>query len=275
MDENLTGTLSGIWTRSVESIADHLPKVIAAVVIALVGWWVARLLRKGVRFLVDRGQQALDRVSWLESRVRSIRLYRTAPAVLSAVVFWIAIVFFAAAAVETLGLPAVSELLGRLTTYLPRVFAAVLILLVGLFAGDFVMGFIVRTMGNMGASYGDFLARTTQVLVISVAVIIGVEQLGIDSTVLTVALAIAFATTLGAAALAFSLGARTTVANMMAIQQIGRDYRVGDRVRVDDHEGQIRELSKTAVIIEGREGRVMIPGQWFSERVSIKLTHDE
>ena len=181
------------------------------------------------------------------------------------------LIFFFAAAIEALGLPTISNVLSLVTAYLPRVLAAVMIVFVGLWAGDFVNSVMQRTAGVKDLGYAPLIGRALQVLIGIVFFIIAVGQLGIDSTVLVITLSIVFASTFGAAALAFGLGARTTVGNIIAARYVRRGYRVGDMVKIADIEGQVAEITETAVILETSDGRAMIPAERFSEDTSVLI----
>jgi len=92
----------------------------------------------------------------------------------------------------------------------------------------------------------------------------------VDSTVLVLVLGILFATTLGAGALAFGLGARNMGSNMLGVQQLSKTYRVGDTVLVGDVEGRIAEFTQTSVVLDSERGRITVPGQRFSDDISIR-----
>ena len=72
----------------------------------------------------------------------------------------------------------------------------------------------------------------------------------------------------GGSALAFALGSRTAVANILALHYVAQSYKVGQRVRLGDLEGEIVEFKKTAVVVATADGLVLVPAQEFSERRS-------
>ena len=109
----------------IERIVDYLPNVLGAILLLIVGWVLARLLRA----LTMRAVLLLDK---LLSRIggpsgERFRVGR-ASAVLGTVVFWVVLLFFVAAATKVLGLQAFTDWLARLIEYLPTLIAGVLII---------------------------------------------------------------------------------------------------------------------------------------------------
>ena len=68
---------------------------------------------------------------------------------------------------------------------------------------------------------------------------------------------------LGGVALAVSLGARDYIANLISGHTLQQTYRVGQRIRVGGFEGQILELTPTALVLQTAEGRTTLPAKMF------------
>jgi small-conductance mechanosensitive channel len=83
------------------------------------------------------------------------------------------------------------------------------------------------------------------------------------------------ASALGAASLAFGLGARTAVGNVIAVHYLRKSYRVGDAVRIGSIEGEIAAITRTAVLLETPDGQVEVPASKFSEEISVLLSEGE
>ena len=237
---------------------------------ALAAWvvqWVAlRLLRLwsdrlsgGAASFVDHG---------FEPEVERAHLAETSLALFGRSIFLLVLLVFVAAATELLELPVVSTWARGLAAYLPQVFAAALVVVLGLLAGSVARIAIAQAASTAGLDHAAALGRVVQMAVIGVTGVVAVDQLGIEVSFLVIAVSIALAASLGAAALAFGLGARTAVSNIIATHYLARTYEVGQRVRVGEHEGRIAEISPTAVILETGEGRVHIPAKEFSEQIS-------
>ena len=263
----LTDSVVGVATRMFE----YIPTLVGSLILVLVGWFIARLLRALTFHVASKAMGRLNRNRHMDLKLQQSDSYQSVPDISGRVIFWTVLLFFIAAAVEALGLPAVSSFLGALTAYLPRILIAILIVFVGLWSGEFTRNHLARSMARAGLRQGPVVARLAQALVISMAVIVAVEQAGIDSTMLVITLAIGFFVTLGAAGLAFGLGARSTVANVIAAHYVKQNYQTGDKIRLGDTEGYITEITATSVVLDNEGTRVHVPTQRFNDEVSLRL----
>lgn len=258
-----TERLSEIGTAFLE----FLPNLTGAVLLLLLGWVVARILRTlGVR-LAHLFNGMLQRVS----PARTEAMARPALVeTLGSIIFWIVILLFVTAATHVLGLDAFAAWLNRVVAYIPMLLVGGLIILAG-----FLVSFLVRDLVSAtapgGAQQARLLGQLAQAAILVTAIVIGADQIGINVTFLIVLAGIVFATLLGGLCLAVSLGARDFVRNLIAVHNARQTYRPGDRIRIADHEGRILEFTHTAVLLETREGRLLLPGRWFNAEPSLLL----
>jgi small-conductance mechanosensitive channel len=263
-------------TESVSSVAiqiiEHLPAVLGAVVLLLVGWGVARLLRYATEKLTEKTVVRLAHTRPMDTRVQQPRSYSAAPTIASRIVFWVVLLFFVIAASEVLELEVISSILSSVTAYLPRLFAGLLMLFIGLWLAELTRAVIRRTSHTIGIEQGEVLGRLGQILVLLIVFSVAAGQIGIDNTLLIVLVAIVFAVMLGAVALAFSFGAKTTIANLLAAQSVAQVYNPGDRIRMGDIEGKILRITHTSLILETPEGQTLIPAKRFSEQESVHIS---
>ena len=110
---------------------------------------------------------------------------------------------------------------------------------------------------------------------ITLTVIIGLGQLGVEVDLLAQLLVILASAVMLALALAFGVGAGTTVANIIALRNLGRHYQKGQRIRIGELEGEISELSKTGVILDTGAGQAMVPAKLFQEQTCILLDEED
>lgn len=257
-------------TLLVQKIGVYLPNILGAAALLLGGWILARLLRMACVRLIG-GLDRLVRRHGMERWLIRVGLERPASDLIGSIVYWLVFLIFFAAATETLGLPVIATWLGGVSTYLPRVLVAVLILLAGFVAGNVARDAMTTAATAAGIAYGALLGRILYIAIILIAIVTGIDQIGIESRFLTATITIVIGSIVGAAALAFGLGARTAVSNIIASHYLRQLYRVGHTIKVGDVEGKITEITNTAVILENANSRLVVPAKEFGEKVSVLL----
>ena len=264
----LTEPISRVATQ----ILDYLPSILGAVVLLLAGWGVARLLRYATRHITEKTLVRLARTRPMDTRVPQPQTYSAAPMIASRIVFWVVLLFFVLAAAEVLELELISSILTGITGYIPQLLAGLLILFIGLWFGEVTQAVLRRSGEKMGIEQSDALGRLGQILVLLIVFSVAAGQIGIDNTLLVVLVAILFGVTFGAIALAFSLGAQTTIANLLAAQSVAQSYHAGDIIRIGDIQGKILRVTRTSLILETPEGQALIPAKRFSEMESVQIS---
>ena len=73
--------------------------------------------------------------------------------------------------------------------------------------------------------------------------------------------------------LAFAAGARSTVANLLARNELSH-YRAGDRIRVDGIEGKVVEINRGGMVLSTAEGFARVPAAKFASETVIVLGSD-
>ncbi len=255
-----------------ENLTRYAPALLGAAALLLAGWLVGRVLawlaRRGINALLTR----LSHQPTLRQAIETSGTGNQLPVIIGSIVFWIVLVFFAAAAMETLGLPVVTASLSRVAYYLPNLLAALLIVFAGLIAAKLIGSAVARGAANTGMAFGPGIAATARGTVLLVAFVVAIEQVGIKADLLIVIVAVVVGAALTGAGLAFGLGARTAVSNIISSYYVAQAYSVGQIVRLGDIEGKIVQTTPTAVFVAGPDGRVMIPAKHFSEEASVLLT---
>ena len=253
-----------------ERLLAHLPQLMGAVLLLLLGWLLARLLRAAAR----RGAVMLDAlVTRLTGRSRWHG--GRSVAVLGTVVYWVVLLFFVTAATQTLGLQTFSEWLARLLDHLPTLAAGLLIIGAGYLLSGFVAQLVQATATGIAAPQRNALARVAQGATLAAALLIGADQIGLKVTWVAVLAAVLLASVMGGVVLAVSLGARGYVANLIGAHHLRQALQLGQRVRVAGHEGRIVDISTTSLVLQTADGRVVLPGKVYHDEAIVLFAHDE
>lgn len=258
---------SAVRELSARTVA-YLPNLAAAVGLVLLGWLVAWLVYAVLVRVLSAVLSLLMRQPTLGRALERSRLGPGFAVLVGRVAFWFVLTLFIAAAVERLDLVIAASLVSAFAAFLPRVLVGLVIAFGGIVAGQMAFSAVQRGAAAAGLPHATLLARSVQAILIFFGVVTGADHIGVHSTLLTVVVATAVGSLLGGASLAFGLGSRTAVSNIVAVFYLLKTYRVGQVVRIGDIEGPIVEITQTGVLIASREGRVLVPGSRFSQDVS-------
>ncbi|MDH3350665.1 MAG: mechanosensitive ion channel [Gammaproteobacteria bacterium] len=134
----------------VDKILAMLPNILAAAVIGLVGWFVARILRDLVQKLLQ--VVGFDRVGEKAGLSGNVSLSQLGGLLVFIFVFVPALV----AALNTLQIEAISapatQMLGAFMSAIPDIFAAVIILSIAFVLARFISGLVSRMLDGLGAN---------------------------------------------------------------------------------------------------------------------------
>lgn len=188
-------------------IGAYLPRLGMAILIVIVGW----LLAKIVRFAVVRGLQAINfdvltQRAGIDTFLEQGGVEVDTADLLGWIAYWSVIVLALVIAFNGLGLEHITALLGRVLEFLPRVALAVVILAIGLYFARFVGGALSVYFRNAQIQDAELLGRLAQYAVVVFVVLIGLEVLSIGGDIVRHTFLILLAGVVLALALAFGLG---------------------------------------------------------------------
>ena len=197
-------------------ILNFLPVLLGALIILIVGWIIAKAIRRLVNWLLKTVRfDVLADKAGISEILRKGDLKISAAELLSSIVYWLIIIMVLVITVDALGLPKSSDILSGLFAYVPKVIAALLVLIVAMFLASFVSGIVRTAAANANLPKPELLAGISRWAIIIFAVTISLEQLGIAPLLVTGAFNIILGGIVLALALAFGLGGKEAAARYL------------------------------------------------------------
>ncbi len=255
---------------SVSQLLAHLPQLLWALALLLIGWLLATLLRMTTR----RGASLLDSLIARGAGHGRWTIGRSA-SVLGNVVFWVVLLFFVTAATHALGLQTFTDWLARLLDHVPTVAAGLLIVAAGFVLSGFVAELVQAAASGLAPAQRDALARAARGATLLVALIVGADQIGLKVTWVAILAAVLVASVMGGVTLAVSLGARGYVANLIGAHHLRQALRPGQRVRVAGFEGRIVDVTATSLVLETSDGRAVLPGRIYHDEAIVVIARQD
>ncbi len=216
MPQEWWNVIVGPFQQLLTQVMNKLPSVLAAILLLLVGMLVARGLRAAVdKFLkFIRLDEHTDKIR-LNEVLSRLGFGRSPGQVVGFLVYWLIILVFLLSAANAVELTVVSELLEQFVLFIPKVIGAVLVLAGGLLLGHLV-GEIVRNAAIANRVDGAVgLSKAAQFVVIVFAAIMALEQIDIDTTIVTSSVQIVLAAIGLGLAIAFGLGGKDKAAEII------------------------------------------------------------
>lgn len=262
---SLTGALNTFFSA--------IPRIIGFAVVLIVGWIISSLLARGVQALLHAVKfNDLARRSGFADFVHKMGVKDDASGVIAGIVKWFVRLIALVVAFDTLGLPAVSNVLQQLLLWLPNLVVALVVLVIGGLAAQALSQLVRGASAQAGFTNPDLLATVTRVAVWGFTIVVAINQLGIATTLINTllvglvgALALAFG-------LAFGLGGRDRAAQIL--ERAGRNMEnVGPKLEraASAARGQAKDMGQQAqgMVQQVSEGHRNAMGNGWVERAAI------
>ncbi|MEK7138820.1 MAG: hypothetical protein AAB799_01430 [Patescibacteria group bacterium] len=196
-------SLLTLWT----GVAGFVPRLVAAIVVFLIGWLIAVLLGRVAWHIVRvlRLDSALTKVGFKQAWERGgFRL--DTPKFFYELVKWFFIVVFLMASTNILRLDQVTEFLGTVVFYLPNVIVAAIILLIGILVAKFLEGLVRASVKAAGLVSANFLGALTKWAVFVFSLLVALAQLKVADDIIRIVVVGFVAAAALALGLSFGLG---------------------------------------------------------------------
>jgi hypothetical protein len=162
------------------TVGTFVPKLLLFIVILIIGVIIAKVLAKAVNAILER--VGFDRVIERGGIAKAMeKSTYDASDILAKIVYYAVLLFTLQLAFSAFGPNPISELLTAIIAFLPKVFVAIVIVVVAAAIAAGARSLIEGTLG--GLSYGRVLANIAAVFILGLGIIAALNQVGIATTV--------------------------------------------------------------------------------------------
>lgn len=188
---------------------DQIPKYVAAILLLVVGWIIARLIEKSfVKFFrLIRLEDIAERAG-IENFLYRGGVKFTTSTLLAKLVYWFIMFTFTLAVLNSLGLQSAADLFNKMILYIPNLIVAFIVLLFGTLFAKFAHTASNAYLNNIGMSGAEGMSLVIKYAILIFVASMVLEQLNIGGQILVSGFQIAFGALCLALALAFGLGGK-------------------------------------------------------------------
>jgi hypothetical protein len=246
--------------RGFDEFATWVPRLAAFLAILIVGYFVAKIVARLVRKVLER--VGFDRTLHSGTAGTWIAKVTARPSdLLGTIAFWVLFVGAISIALDVLGIQAVDDFVAAVWGYIPNVIAALLIFLAAGAIAAGVATLVMRTMGD--TSTGRIVGTAAPILIMAIAGFMILDQLMIAEQIVTITYAALMGAIALGMALAFGLGGREVAAEMLRgayegrREEVKRDLLVGkerakqdaERVKAEAQARTEQDVTETDTVV--------------------------
>ncbi len=211
MNEIFEKLLMAPLRRFFDRTMEFLPNLVSAILILLIGFaagWLADVVLKRI-FLVIKLDTLSERTG-LKDILSKGGLQEPFSRLLARIIGGCIVFFFFLVSLNNLEFGIIQDLIDRLLHYLPNVFIALIILVLGYMLGNFLGRASLIAAVNAGMRISGPVGNGVRYLIYLIGLSMALEQLGIGRDTVLVSFGIIFSGIVLALAIAFGLGGKDT-----------------------------------------------------------------
>ena len=243
-----------------EKIMTTIPNIIGAIIVLLLGWIITKI----VVYLLKRIFK-FAKIDVLSEKINDLKLFGKAdiniPITKAITVFvkWIMFLVFLIIAADIMNWTIVSQEIGNLLRYLPKLFSAIALFMIGIYIARFVKKAIQGFYESFDLAGAKIISGLVFYIIAIIITITALNQADIDTTVVTNNVTIILGAFLLAISIAFGLGSKEVVGDLLRTFYTRKNYEVGDHIKLDGTEGTVEAIDNISMTLSTAKGKLIIP----------------
>lgn len=260
----VTDPIRTLWQR----VATALPDLIGALVLLVVGYVLAKVLAwVAERALARMGVDTLSERTGIQSIAERLGWRKPLSGIAASLLFAFVFLAFVLAAGDALRLSVAATAITQVMLFLPKLLAALVVLLCGLVVASWLSKRVRATAEGMDIDYASTLEKAVFGVLAALVVLLAVDQLGMRIILVQEIIGIVLAAFGLALAISLGLGTRDLSGQMVSGVYVKDFLQTGDYVEIGGLRGAVVEVGsiKTTLVLEdGR--RLSIPNKRLLEQ---------
>ncbi|MFP4050975.1 MAG: mechanosensitive ion channel family protein [Thermoplasmata archaeon] len=257
-----------ILTRVIEPILLYFPRILVAMAVIIIGLLVTDIILKFVHKLLDEfeADKFIEPVEDIISKPGLVMKFVDALIKITVMLIFIDI------AVAILDIAVIANLVSEVVLWIPNLFAAALIVILGLWVAGWVSDKTLSMSKENKLPFPRLVSNAVRFLIIYIVITMALAQLGIEVPILYLVFGIAFGAVMIGLGAGFAFGLKDVMTNMGGYLQVNEIVKPGKQIEVGEYSGKVKEITRYNTIIEDETGdEKAIPNNYLVENtVTIK-----
>lgn len=254
------------FNHMARSTAEIAPKVGSAIFILISGWLITML----ITFVLKRTLK-FAKVDKLTDIVNEKNLFGKTDLkfnvanVIVGFVKWVMYLVFLIIASDVMSWDIVSIEIGNLLRYLPRLFSAIALFMIGLYIANFIKNAIRGLFESFDLHGERAISGLVFYIIIITITITALNQAGVQTELITNNLTIILGAFLVTLAIGFGFGSRDIIKSLLFSFYSKKNFEIGQTITIDDITGKIVSIDNICLSIQVKDDVVVIPIKDFAD----------
>ena len=253
-------------------VAEVIPNIIGALLILLIGWLVTKVIIYLLKKILK-----LAKIDVLTEKINDTEIFgkgdfkfKISKVIIGFVKFVMFLVFLIVAA-DIMNWDVVSQEIGNLLRYLPKLFSAIALFMIGIYIANFVRKAIAGVFESFDLSGSKAISSLVFYIIAIIITITALNQAGIDTSIITNNVTVILGAFLLAIALAFGFGSREVIQSLLFSFYSRKNYEVGQKLTINDVQGEIISIDNICMTLKTTKGKIILPIKEVAEsRVEVE-----
>ncbi len=248
------------FSKLADLFTDFLPKLLIAFMVFFLGWLIAKVIRSVVKKILKkvRIDEFAKKVE-LDKILNQISKDFTLSNFLASLVYFLIVFVFLTISTEILGLDIITNGIEAIIAYIPQIFIAFVIFVVGSYVANIIKNTIYSAANSIGISGARIIANIVFYLLMIFVLITALNQAGVDTNIITQNLTLILGAILLSFSISYAFASRQIVRNMLSSYYRKGKFVVGQKIKIDDVEGVIESIDNLSVSIRTQNALVVLP----------------
>ena len=241
-------------------VGEGLISFMYALLVLIVGW----VISKAVIFVL-RKALTVSNIDKIGDKINASDLFGKSnfkiniSEILIGFIRWILILVFMIIAADVMQWTIISVEISNLLRYLPLLFSAIALFMIGIYIANFVRKAIYGLFTSLSMSGAKIISSAVFYSIAILVTITALNQAGVDTTIVTNNVTIILGAFLLTFVLAFGLGSKDIITNLLFTFYARKNFTVGEIIKISTHEGEVVAIDNISLTLKTASGKVIIP----------------
>lgn len=259
---SFTDTLLETFNDMIKSFMGFFYNLIGAILILVIGWLVAKMVAAVTKKMLERigADKIGEKLNEIDA-IKGLKLEIKLSGIISKVLYYFILIFMLRPAADTLGVPAISDMVKLMVEFIPKLISSALMLSAGVFLADALKNFVVTLCKSFNIAAGKLIGTAIFFFLLIIFVIQSVAQVGINTSLLESSFNLLIGGIIFAFAIGYGFASKEILLNIISSFYSKNRYKEGQIIEIDGIKGEIIGMDNTTITIKTGESKTIFPLQ--------------